>query len=438
MTSKRPAFAVVMGAILLLPRLLLWIPSFSAPDRYLKSDGIAYWLLGQNMWRHFVYSMSTNPPWLTETKYLPVYPFFLGFFNVLLRFTIPWIIFVQILLNLAAVYAMWVWLRDHFRPEVALLGTLAFGLDLTTLFHVLLLSTENLFLIAATLAMIQTWRCLQNPDASVWIGSGLLWGVATMIRPIAMFFPPFLFLALLLTRRRAWLFILAAYLLPGLWCARNYVVTHRWMFTSQGGIDILLYTASDLEAVRTHQRMDMAQNQIIAHLDAQHPAGYASEMEKSDVYGREAARIILHHPILMAHHALTGILRILAGTGFEIPIQFWGRPAPYYGITTVTATSGAGTIGLWRLYHWLIPVQILYWLFLSALYIFFAKGILALWRSGREAEAILFLSGVLYFVLISSIHVGYYRFRIPVLPFLIGGAAGIPSLQDDKKYNFRA
>ena len=73
-------------------------------------------------------------------------------------------------------------------------------------------------------------------------------------------------------------------------------------------------------------------------------------------------------------------------------------------------------------YPALIPIQILYMCALGLSYLLFFAGLARLWQQDLKIQAVFLGLGALYFLAVAS-HQGYYRFRIPMMPFLAIGAA---------------
>src|SRR5262249_18996136 len=146
------------------------------------------------------------------------------------------------------------------------------------------------------------------------IAAGLLFGLATLTRPITLYLP--LVLVLFLIRRRAiWAFALASILLPGAWAFRNHRETGVFTVSSIGGENLLSYRAVGALVVKDKPVLD-------AVLALQKDAGFyapavrlrmpllhaalrevpeaKNHAQRASGYSRLARRILLQHPVAYA------------------------------------------------------------------------------------------------------------------------------------------
>lgn len=143
----------------------------------------------------------------------------------------------QALVLAATAALLYLWLLRSCRRRVALASALAFGLNPYSVVLVTLLHYDVLhvfFLVAGGWALA---GALQAPAdrRGPWVRAGLVWGLATLVRPTTLLLPAFVLAALLLRRdrsrrgplRSAALFgaSLAVVVLP--WTARNYALSGR-------------------------------------------------------------------------------------------------------------------------------------------------------------------------------------------------------------------
>jgi hypothetical protein len=139
----------------------------------------------------------------------------------------------QCLLLAVASSIVFLWLALGVRVELAFLGGLLFGTNpysvaLTTFLHYDVL--HLLFLVAGCLALELAF---ERPFRGAFVAAGAIWGLATLVRPVTLAFPPF---ALMICLVRSWpdrarafrqaavlSVTMAAVVAP--WTARNYRVT---------------------------------------------------------------------------------------------------------------------------------------------------------------------------------------------------------------------
>lgn len=118
----------------------------------------------------------------------------------------------QALALAAAAALMFLWLARLARVEVAFVGALLFGLSPHTLILVGFLHYGVLHLLLMIAGALALERALsgQAPSRARLFVAGLVWGLATLVRPVTLLLPPFVLALLLLRRARPWRTALAA------------------------------------------------------------------------------------------------------------------------------------------------------------------------------------------------------------------------------------
>jgi Glycosyltransferase family 87 len=143
----------------------------------------------------------------------------------------------QALALAAAAALMFLWLARVAREPVAFVGALLFGLSPHTLILVGFLHYSVLHLLLMIGGALALEHALSGPPPSrrrLFV-AGLVWGLATLVRPVTLLLPPFVLAALLPRRTRAWREALAATLTFTLgmavvlapYTARNYARSGR-------------------------------------------------------------------------------------------------------------------------------------------------------------------------------------------------------------------
>ncbi len=417
METERPP--VWLWPAALIPRLTLCVLAYRDPALTMRGDSLDYLALARNLWQHGEFSTSAVAPYAPQLLRTPGYPLFLA--PLAAMFSSPQFAaaLIQSLLGAATVYLGWKWMRPLGGRRGAAFGALFLALDPVTVLHTPLILTEALFCFFMVGAAMLTFAGIGAPTLGLAIASGALWSAAIFTRPVALYLP--LTLAWVWRRNKPALaaFLLGVYLLPGAWTWRNLSQTGRPVFSSIGGRDALKYPGAGVEALRTGRPWEELQSELLAQVVADYP----TEAARGDAYGNRAAMIIRAHPFLFVRHMATSALKLLFGTGLEMFLE-WGKGLGDFQINPLfrAGISGSGTVALLRAHPALIPLQIAYLAALFALYGFGLVGLTRLWRGGRR-EGALFLGWSALFILALSSTQGYYRFRIPMIPFLAAAAA---------------
>jgi len=415
--------------LITMPRLALFGALSCHPDLAIKTDSTQYLILATNMVSSHRFSTSSSAPFSPETMRTPGYPLFIVPFVKLTANVVLWIVAMQMGIGLWTCWIVWKWALPWGHRRAAMATTWILGLDWILMIHSTLILTETLFIFIFTLALIESWKSLEEDPARSFY-AGMLWGVSALIRPIVFYLP--VFLSLLWYRQRKWglCFLLASYLLPGLWVLRNVRVAQFAGFTSIDGIAFLLYPAAGVESIRTHRPLAEVRSRLREEAIRNVPAN-GSDVDFRNAYRQKAMSILHAYPKLLTIYCFHGALRILGGTGLEMLTDLLDLPPPDSNMLQETPLiKSSGTLLLLKKYPALIPLQIIYCMALVWMYVTALSGLVRLWKNGYSQVALLLLITFLYILGISS-HQGYYRFRIPLIPILAMGIAAYfaPSLK---------
>lgn len=341
-----------------------------------------------------------------EIERTPGYPLFLA---PLVRACDDAIVAIQHLLVLGAAFGMFVYLRRRLDEWTAALAAMLFGIDAAVIVSTNVVMTEALFVVVLMIATMLVMTAIERGSVRWTIGAAIAVGALPLIRPIAMWLLVPLALVFLIRRRvvLAIVFAILAAMPPLAWVARNERVSGVRMLTSLGGVNMLYFRAAGALAMEElpgfvfsptlegekryadvfYRRVQRELVASVAYADAL-PAA-----QRSQVYGRRGAQIVMEHPIGYAKSALNGTLHLL----FDPMRDFaWAFPHP-------------------------LSVAIVVLLAISAIAIVVGTilGAFALRRRDPLLLAVA-LAGLAYFLLMSAGPEATFetvRFRVPLVPF---------------------
>jgi 4-amino-4-deoxy-L-arabinose transferase-like glycosyltransferase len=411
-------FPIWLPLLIVVPRLILFFFFSQDPNKVVTIDAQQYLTIAKNIVHHHAFSMSPEPPHVPDMRRTPGYPFFLAPFVTSFENPVFWIIAAQLLLSLMTCWILWDWAHKRWTSQAAWVSAAIVGLDWVTLAHTYAVLTESLFLLFYTLAILKTWNSLED-DSKGTFWAGLLWGITALIRPVVFYLPVLLAGLWWRNKKSALVFLLASYLLPGLWLLRNVTTAHYFGFTSNDGFSLLLYPASGIESMRTGVPITEVREKLLREVQATVPPG-SSELVYHEAYRKKADAIIKSSYYGFLLYNAHGALRLLGGTGIEMLIDLLHLPTTSPGTSTPrepVLIRFSGTQALLRQYPALWPLHLGYLAALGILYVAFFFGIRQLWRARAHSIAAFLLLAFLYIIAISS-HQGYYRFRIPLVPLL--------------------
>ncbi len=290
------------------------------------------------------------------------------------------------------------------RPQASLLAGLLVALDPNSILRCSDLRTETLFtlLFVAGICLIvwcpnKTWS---------WLAVGLLWSLAALTRPIAIWIW-LAALVIIFTRRFSWrdtaacltAFFIGFLPLEGVWAARNHTLTGHYFISTISTYNLLMYRAAGIKAEQKGQTQEEAEQEFLAQYgDIQFVESREKFAQSLQEYQRAIAEKLFSAPRILVKEAVIGCGKLLLGPGVRSldnslsqtkPSSKWWAPVYSAALLVVVLLSFVG-------------VRRLGW--------------------GAIVPAIL----LLYFAVLSSGPESNSRFRVPVTPLLtVLAAAGI-------------
>jgi 4-amino-4-deoxy-L-arabinose transferase-like glycosyltransferase len=124
-----------------------------------------------------------------DTFRTPAYPAFISKIYLVFGVNPPLVLFIQIFVNLASVYILYLIGENIFNKKIGFISALLLSLDLDHLYNIYSLLTDTLFVFILLLACLYLIYFFKRNKLFYLILTSLLIGVATLVRPIAMLFP---------------------------------------------------------------------------------------------------------------------------------------------------------------------------------------------------------------------------------------------------------
>ena len=380
---------------------------FSNGD-YFYPDSITYLAPARNLLHGLGY---VTEPGLAETMRTPGYPLFLVPFLAISRGVVP-ILVVQHLMNVALTLGTYVLARRVTGSRfIALAAGVILALDTPSIHHANRVLSEALFTLLLLLVFSLAMRLMRQPTVALAVTTGLLAGVLTLIRPVAIAY--FAVIAVCIAARplRATVALLACgALLPIGWAVRNKMETNVFTLSTVSGINMLQHRAAAALAIfddyefasaladRQDEVIEAANDEIQRreHID---DADDLDPAVRARYYGEIGTRIALRHPLALAFVIVRGVLVNLFDSN-------WGAMSD---VSRIPESIVELSLSAWT----------------AATIAFACVGAVALWRIDRRFT-ILLLATIAYFIIISAGSEAEARFRVPVMPLIaVAAAAGL-------------
>ena len=424
---------LLLLAFFLLTRLWLflgaepWDPTRKY-THFVHSDGAAYYWIAVNILEGNGYSSSEDEPFDPNSARTPLYPFFLAAVFLLFGLSIPWIVAVQMVVQLATVGIVYRFLVRLTSPLAAALVTLYCILDPVYLNSSGLLYTETLYYLLNVLFAFALLLCVER-GFSTWrvVLLSAIFALGLLTRPIGLYFLPLILLAVVLRERRlrtvlayAAIVLVCTFSIVFPWLLRNYLVFGTASMSSLQGAHIYYYWA--LPFVR-------AQKRGAAELgDGLHPVaepGLENPFDRSAYFRDQALQVMKQHPVSYGLYHFSSSWRLFASASTKSLSELLG----WRDITPLD-TSAKNTTSSFRLRSpQARTVLALNGLLSGLLLTASGIGFAALLCRRRLALALMVFLPVLYYVAIIGPETSS-RYRLSLLPYLLySSGVGISALQ---------
>ncbi len=394
----------------------------------LTGDAKGYVLLAENIYNHQVFSFSREEPFMPDSFRAPGYPAFLAALFAIFHSWIA-VLLVQAALVSVVPVLLYILLRPY-HERAAWWGAILFTLEPIRLFASSTLLSDALFTCLFLGSLVLLAESARR-RSYLWIAAtGLVLGIAVLVRPIAEFLP-LLYVGYLLVARVPWrqLVLLSLLLVATMavviapWMARNHALFNTWSISSVGSYNLAAYNAPEYmkyhptpEGLQTLQDFEGRQSRLpTAERLSLARAGEFSAVFWSVVRGHEADYAFFHIFKTIPFFLTDGLRDTVRLFGVEL------SSPPNITSAVLSGKVGELVAGLRQggLAVALLVVGSGFWLCVVALYLF---GVYTLLRKKMYPLVFLLVGLVFYFALLTG-PVSNARYRVPVEGFLLVAAA---------------
>jgi 4-amino-4-deoxy-L-arabinose transferase-like glycosyltransferase len=358
----------------------------------------------------------------------PIYPLFIATIYQITGQNPLMIIGAQIVLGTLTVLLSYHLGMKILSKPAALLGAFLLAISVESITSVFYILTENLFTFLFLAGML-AWVTGYREKSKLWLAcAAILMGLSALCRPLAVYFPLFLALGLVINKGLNWnkriiraagfLFLFLLSFVP--WIVRNIYVVGSPTISTISNYNMLFYEAASLEANMRHVSETQVREAYTDLVDqALVERGWINnEGNRSRVESLLADQIILTHPVRFLYVHLksdlngflpdvTSVTEILGATvGGKGTLSILNQ----YGILAGIRNYFGGQTWLLGL---LLPLIIL----LALVYICALVGTIEIVHHRDWLSLLLLVIPVLYFLILPGA-ASLPRFRAPVMPYI--------------------
>lgn len=425
----RVRWVLVIFAVSLSIRLALLCVVSPHPQRIFTPDSGGYERLAVNLLAGHGFSTSAEAPFLPDSVRTPVYPVFVAAVYAACGAKPLWVAVAQAALSALTCVLTYGLGQELLADRQALLGGLLLAGSLGSVVYSLYLLTETLFtlLLLGILYLVVLYN--RRRRACLLVAASVLLGLATLCRPVSLYFPVMVAAMVLGVHRSDFRKGILAAVAVGIifvatitpWLARNYVVFGRLCLSSISAYNLLFYNAVSLEADlrglgQTQVREEMGQ-EVAAYL-ASLGLDDVSTIRKAAIYQRLAWEKIGQHPLRYAFVHVRSDANMFLPNVTEL-LELFGLTSSGRGTLSVLNHRGlmAAVSHYFEGKEYLVLVILPFTGLLLGIYGAAVVGVGRLARERQWFALALLLSVIAYFALIPGAP-AHPRFRVPFMPYL--------------------
>jgi len=371
------------------------------------------------------FAIDAAHPDIPATLVPPGYPAFIASIYFVFGERRAVVIVAQILITLLTLWMVFMIGVRLWGRAAGALAMVALALDLLSFTYAQILFADTLFTAALVAACYAAVEHLLTGRLRWAVGFAAALAIATLVRPISyyLFWPIVVAILIREWRGRHSVARFAAVavslslpwiLLVGSWRAHNQRMIGRAQVSDIQSVNLLLYRAAGVVAIRDSISFFDAQKRLAESLPD--PNG-RSRGEIDALYEREALRILAAHPLLFLRMEAFGLVKVVAGSARAEFLHYYGgepyedTPSGAVGLTAAEAKAKfAG-------HEWVVVPVLYVFVHLGLLY---AAALYGIWigfrRPGPRAPLILLAAVGIYLALVAAGPEAYARFRVPIMP----------------------
>ena len=401
----------------------------------LVDDALGYHQLAQTVVssHEFAFEEGGTP----DTLRTPLYPFFIAFFYFLFG-ALPWIpILAQVILDSVSCVLLYSIVLAFASRRIAFISAVLYALDPFFIFYSSVLFSDVLFVFCVLTATLFFTKALKREFDSASrkhiVIAGILFGLATLIRPISQYLVILIPLFVIVLLRRnlrqglvAGLLFASTFIVAiSPWVIRNVLTYNTTSISTSGSINLLLLFVSPMEAERREQSTDIVTIELEHEADSliQHAEPNPSSLngfQRAEYWKNLAMSYIQGDPMAFAKHYVIGIVHSFANLCTKDFALVLGLPSEVgdFDIKGQKNVFAAISYFFRRKSSYEIAIGLVILVYLLITYFSMAIGFVISWKTLNRSFLILCFLLAAYFVFLAGPY-GLARFKLPAIPFYL-------------------
>lgn len=353
----------------------------------------------------------------------PGYPMFLASIYLVFGHNYQAVRIIQAILDSLTCLIIFYLGSRVFNVSIGYISSICYAFYYPVIIYTGLLYTESLFTLILAISMLFLFFAIENDRVKYWIGSGVFFGLATLVSSRSMYLPLFIFgglfwktLSVKKTLRRVGIIVLCMLVLFSPWTLRNYLTTRRFILLESYGQNM---TALWL-ATNPYGAMDW--NMTKEPLKSRF--GNLTEEERVKIFQEEAWKNLKRYPLTYLKNSIKRFFVLWISSHSN---RISGFEKSFYSS--------------WKDKDWDVFLLKLFLLSINTIFVIF--GFLGLWfsRDKWKQTCLAIILPIFYFSIIATFYVSGPRLQVPMVPYMmifaVVGIANILNSIRNKLYNYK-
>jgi len=414
------------------------LASVHGTEFMIRSDSPGYLQLAQNISEHQVFSQSLQEPLEPDAFRTPLYPLFLSL--IFLVAPGPWFVGIIQALLAALTVSYTYKIGEQLSGKVAgTLAALVFGFDFFHLVEFQTVSTNALFVPFLVIATYYLCRYVKTRCTRLLLVSAVMFGLATLTRPVGMYLLLGLPLVLLgieviqyrkvrvLVLKHALVFASVFFIVLSPWLVRNSVVFDEFSLTSIPPYNLYFWNLASLHADYFGVAYQDVQEVLNADIQEKFPGLQQHDIRNftlSEYYKDESLRIIREHPAAYAREHMVGTVYFFLSNYYRkavyIALGTNESDIPVYNPVGMLKSGDFGSLFALAISKSGVPIMAAFVGFgISTVLVFFMIANVFFLRRSQIWEYELVLYALITYMALITGPLGSGSYRYQVLPLII-------------------
>lgn len=327
-----------------------------------------------------------------------------------------------------------------FNETIALIASTIMAIDPHTVLYTNIIVTETIFIVTFLFSFLAMLFYIKTHNIKYVLSSAFFLALATLIRPIVLYFPFFMLISILLTNIKIWnrilhsiIFLCLYFVLISSWSYINYIKYDHFAFSTVDGYNIFYIYVAFTEHYKTGRSIPEIRTEMMNDINNKYDLGNNPISANAAIKKYSINYLFKNYKYFIVPY-FKGITQLYFGQATRTFCRYFKLPISEFKYFTLNSFSNMLT-NFKKRFGYEVIISVIIFIYLITTYIFVGLGIVKLLQIKAYQNLVVLLIPIIYFSIIPG-PLGSVRFKLPVIPFYTHLLAyGIYSLKYRREKN---